>query len=74
MNHQEGGREYFDNHHGLGGDMVDVGLSHPQGWSSFTSNASSWASQAGEKASGWGTAIQENVRDTPNILCHVPDS
>ena len=54
--------------------LVDAGLSHPQGWSSFTSNASSWASQAGETASGWGAAIQENVGDTPNILCHVPDS
>lgn len=33
----------------------------PQGWTSFTSNASTWASQAGEKASTLGSTIQENI-------------
>lgn len=32
-----------------------------QGWTSFTSNASTWASQAGEKASNLGSTIQENI-------------
>ena len=31
------------------------------GWSSFTSSASVWASQAKEKASQFGSAIQDNV-------------
>ena len=31
------------------------------GWSSFTSNASTWASQAGEKAAQLKTTMQENV-------------